>query len=684
MQSAGVTSRRGSALFATLAALLVLTVLAASYAGYARHQGRLTHRHASAEAAHQLALSGVAALRARLSAADAAPGGPVARVLAGTAPEVAGVALTASSGEAGPLARLVAQESPADAAYVTATATFHDWKPIYPAGFRTAGGVATDPLEKHGRVRIVARARHGGVEREVECLLAAKVVRPVLPVLPRFTVFARRSPGDAALNRMEVDKKLVFPRAIGRVRPGHDALVLAHAREPYAPGELARVLDRSGWVFLGGEAPWAFQLAFGGGEGEPHADGFLLPPQAYRFSGEEEAGAVLGPEGQELMRTTFGLMKVKTGLFTGVKSDSRMFARYPFTEPVRCASLKLYGSAERPSPTVVLGRAVRRSLVFSYLTNPAGEPEVTRTCFLPYLPLTGDDALGPEAGLFRFSQPPFDRETVLARLFGDSVSAYEPFASTVLEEPFARSLDHLETNLRGPAGPDGYDPPAALGEPKAFTRLLEPLDEDAGPRFFYDASARVRLIDAAREAYFEGDLDRLDVSDLLLPERATYVFSRAQWERWTRAGMLAVRGIMVADPRDGPLVIDRPLKVVEGGVLVARGDVRIDADVVSAPGSRVPLALVSLEGRIVVAARRVDAQLVALGPDGTVTREGEGPLALTGGIAATTLDVPALSAGADAGRVTKTLTWDERADPARRADLPLSLHFDTGRTVTLR
>jgi hypothetical protein len=686
------TDARGTALFATMGALLVLAVLAGSLASYARHQALLTHRAGSGEAAHQLALAGVAAALARLAAADPAP--DVGELLAGLARGGSGGTIAISSDEKdSALGALVARCDAVEAAHVRATATLLDWKPIYPPGFRSPAGALCDPAERHGVIRVVARARHAGVEREVECVKAAKIIRPVLPVLPRFTLFAKTAPALADLNRMEVEKRIIYPRPAGRVRAAatHDALVLANGRAYASGGVAAGALDAAGWVFLGGEERWMFQLAFGGGDGadaEPLGDGFVLPRQAMRMSGEPEAEAVLSPEGQELMRSTFGMVRIKTGLFTGVEKDSRLFLRYPFEDPVRCASLALYGSAARPSPTLVLGRAYRRLLVYSYLTNPLSEPEVTRTFFLSHIPVDGPDRLADFRALFRFGEPPFDEDTVIATLFSGSVASYEPFGSTVLEEPYARSFDHLEKNLTGPADPDAFDPPPVLSGPERLTRALEPLEEDRGRwrRWCYDpeATSRVRLLDARRAVYFEGDLNRFATADLLLPERATYVFGRAQLAAWTAEGRLAVRGIMVFDPREGELVLDRPLTIVEGGVLVARGDIRIRAPIAAAPGTALPLALVSLEGRIVIETDRVDAQLVALSAGGAVTREGEGPLAISGGIAATALDVPALSRGAAPARVTKTLAWDDRADPARRAELPLRLYLDTRRTVTLR
>lgn len=138
------------------------------------------------------------------------------------------------------------------------------------------------------------------------------------------------------------------------------------------------------------------------------------------------------------------------------------------------------------------------------------------------------------------------------------------------------------------------------------------------------------------------------------------------------------------DPREPQLVLDRPVEVEEGGVLIARGNILVKAPVQSAPGSRIPLTLVSLEGKIILASERVDAALVALGPRGAVEKFDRGPVQLRGGIATTILDLDSLARGVSSGSDPgKTLTWDDRLDPVKAGPDSLRLYLDTARLVAV-
>jgi hypothetical protein len=688
-----------------LAVVIVLTALAVVYLTSTRSRTQLSHRFVSAEAAHHLALSGVSAAVARFASPGATADRELGRLLSSPPSQIEQASYRLSSTVLGsPLAALVARYDPVDEPRVDVAVTFHAWKGLYPAGFKSPAGTFADPAEKCGLVRIVSRAVCAGVEREIECHKAAKVIRPAAPVVPRFTLFVKNpTPGSGGPNLMECEKRTIFPTQTGRVRPSasHDALVLRNSEDGYTAGGVGTYgMDTAGWVFLGSElfpeARWIMNLSYGGAAGEPLSEGFHLPRQAVRVEADESVAAALGPEGQELMRSTFGRVLIKTGLYADVKQDGRVFRRYPFEqEPVKCSSLHLFGSPERRSPTLVLGRAYRRLLVYSYLSNPAPQP-LALMFFLPYIAPTETaplDAFPELDAPDRWASVPpgyrssFNRETVILRLLSNSLDAYDLVMSSVLEEPYMRGIDHIEKNLQSPDAADAFDPPPTLLDVSRVTRHLEPLAPDPGLRrsFLYDpeATSRIRLLDGARRPLFEGDLGAFGNADLLLPERSTYVFTTAQLAQWTADGKLRVRGIMVLDPKEPTLVLDRPLEVEEGGVLVARDGIEINASITSAAAA-VPLTLVALEGRIRVNAAKVQAHLIALGPEGSVERNGEGDLEIKGGIAATHLDLESLVRGASPTRVAKTLAWDSRLDPIAARPAPLRMYFDTRRVLALR
>jgi len=433
--------------------------------------------------------------------------------------------------------------------------------------------------------------------------------------------------------------------------------VLYHADGAFTAGALAGGwLDRAGWVFLGSpsDGRWVFDLAFGGGgpDPEPFAEGFQLTRSAMWVVSDAEAPVPLGPDVERLVQ--------RIGLHTGAFSEPQ-FARVPHEpERGRSSSLHLFGSADRPSPTVVLGRVFRRSLLASWLGTRAHD----RVVPLPY-------GNAPPAADWPGGQPP-----------PELVRAYGHYMSRAVVEPYARSADFIEKNLAAPQAADAFDPPYALVGLEKLTRQLEPLDPDPGKRrtFLYaaDDNARAKLYAADRRAVFAGELGDLAPVDLLLPERTTHVFRTSDLRRWTAGGKLRVRGILALDPAEPDLVLDRPLEVEEGGVIVVRGSIDIDAPIVAAPGCRAPLTLVALEGRIRVKAPRVHAFLVALGETGMVERTGDGDLELRGGVAASRLDVASLSRGvASPPRIAKTLTHDAR-------DAAPAFYMDARRVVVLR
>ena len=678
------TNRRALALPLIVAAVAALTVLAIAFVGFTQGQGRLTHRAGQGEIAYHLALSGV---DAGLAAADGhmRAGGALEGARNGLPAAMDATSFTLESTTRGSaLAALVSVLDAGVDARIVVTVSFRGWHSLYPVGFRSPAGVIADPTEKAGFVEVAARGSCGGVTREVSCHKAARVVRPALPVLPRFTLFVKRPPEPGALALTEIEKKASYPAPSGVVSASgtHDALVLYHGPGAYAAGEVANGwLDRSGWVFLGSpsDGRWVFDLAYGGADGEVFGESFQLTRQAMWVTSDAGSAGALAPAGQDLLRTEFDRLVTRTGMHAGLASDP-LFARLPAgVEHGRAASLHLFGTGERPSPTAVLGRVFRRSLIASHLGTKAHD----RVLPLPYVGAAAGAPLAPLAATWSFA-PPLTQERVVRDLFGDQVGPYAHFMSRAMVEPYARSFDHVEKNLAAPAAPDAFDPPYALVGVDKLSKRLEPLDTDAGRRrtFLYavDANAQVKLSTPEHRRLFEGDLGDLAPADLLIPERTTHVFRSADFRRWTEGGTLRVRGIMALDPGEPDLVVDRPLEVVEGGVIVVRGSIDINAPITAGPDLARGLTLVALEGRIRVRAPRVAARLVALGETGVVERVGDGDLEITGGIAASRLDVVSLARGvAQPARVAKSVTWDPRGeDPAP------TFFMDRRRVVVLR
>jgi len=698
------TSRRrvapgGFVTFLVLGGVVVLAILAGLYFRQTYEQGRLSHRFFHGEVAHQLALSGVNAAVSELRVLHPAGGGDAEILREGTPRQIEGRTVTFSSlAPQGPLAHLVRTYDPSDNAKIAVQVTFRRFASLYPEGSRTASGMATDPAEKGGLVKIVSTGSFGGIEKVVVCYKAVKVVRPLAPLLPRFTLFVKNPPSAPdGLNLLDYERKRTFPSPVGRVHPTatHDALVLINRPEAHLPGTLTTFsLDRTGWVFLGGasspESRWLLNLTYGSGSDEPYAEGLQLPRKAAYVVLDPLTKGVLAPASQEILDGTFDRLLMKTGVYSKVKTDSRLFSRFGFEQdPVRCSSLHLFGTTEIPSPTIVLGKVFRRYLFHSYLTNKSR----SNAFALPYAHTPGMTTLDPLLSAFDFRPmpeglAPFDRRTIVNGVFGNDPGRYGKFMSNAIVEPVARSVDHIERNLAQEPGADSFDPLYQLVNVGRITRHLEPLDPDPGKKrtFLYDTdtNSRVRILDRPNPALFEGDLNGFTTGDLLIPKRVTFVFKASDFKRWTDDGKLQVQGLMYQHPDQPDLVIDRPLEIEEGGVLVARDNIEVRAPIRLSPGATLPLTLVALTGKIIIQTDKVHAFLVALGQNGSVERRSEGNLEIVGGIATTHLALSSLTKGVTSTlKVTKSLRWDPRGDPIGTGRTARRVYFDTHRVTLL-
>jgi hypothetical protein len=513
------------------------------------------------------------------------------------------------------------------------------FRSLFPAG--GLRGFVTDDREKAGEMALVSRASYRGVTRTLRASRRVRVVQAAAPALGKFTLFLRRHPGGD-LNLLSYDHD--DPEA-GFLLEGEAAspLVLYH-RPDRTPAvvdgrfdPLGLVLedhapDAGGLVFLGGEDPWHLNLVHGVGA-HPYEELHHLRRTRYALPTDM-------PGGTHEYGLTFGfydgiLASEKFGAAAGVPGALTRPGGEPVSEGT--AALHLYGDTNHTTPTPVLG-PVFRSYVTLRLLDGLWFPHAT-----------------PE----EFASFP-DRER-----FGGSYLGYSRLMTRVVSEAYNRSYDCMATNLEA-LGEDGlvtaegtpFVPEASL-RPGAMTRLGPALEGDEFflyPRTGQPAPghASLRRVGQVGEEVFRGTLEDLDgtLVEGVLRARATRVFDDPGelLDALVESDGVASAGVYLLEKGDlelPALVASGPVAVVVGGSLAVSGPVQ---------GAGAPITLVSLNGDVRVETDEpLVAHLVAL--RGRVSSRGG--LALTGAVAAETLDLRQLVRGA----APKSITWDPALDP---------------------
>jgi len=251
-------------------------------------------------------------------------------------------------------------------------------------------GVTDSSADVVGRFIIDSTATYDNVTRRVVCIFEQRTVQMTIPVLSRFTL--------TVLDIPDKDNKLcgnlyttsgTIPEAY--VGASHTPLVILGGQTPSeskTEDVAAAFLDKQGWVFILPE----ITLGMGPGSGK-YGEQFLLASGS-TFYREIQNGT--GPFG-----TSFGIVRGKnfemwnthqiysrlTGLYQETKEEDRYYflSNVPGSENVQYSSLlRLMGTSERPSPTLVFGN-VLRSYVLEQGLQKKTAVSPTDCALLPYV-----------------------------------------------------------------------------------------------------------------------------------------------------------------------------------------------------------------------------------------------------------------------------------------------------------
>lgn len=650
-------TRSGQLLWAILLFLGLLAALAYAVQGMMVEFHVLSHRLALESGAQALALSGLAAGATRVRVELAEGGRLRERLLSGAASE-------------GPVELDLASEiALLTAAYPGSTlaVTARLGAPRTLTGLapgdggekaRLTAGRGWDPLEARFPVTLSAEARWGDARRSLTEVREAALVDVAPGTLGKFTLWARAlSPAGADGFAGGFDGQ---PVGAGRPLVLHNGG--AAPEEPFSRDP--QIYTRRGHVWLGGDQ--ALKLSAG----------YLGLGEAWTFLPVEElAELVLTAGGGGDTRSPpvyvdadppdfflrmypppgrtpppfqrFEIRHMMCGWYSGADDRGRRLADiFPGeaagTGPTfgESSRLHLFGTAEVPSPTLVLGRVRRRYPALSAVLvddNEDGVPdgmvgilpqlELEFPQGMPVIPARvpglsgGDIAVDSEA------------EITWTGMFGDGT--YDTFASQIEDRPYMEAYSFL---YRSDDGTRSFYPEAPL-----FSGFVEEL-----------------TLGDAEAPFYKGRPESLAGEELL--EKATWsVLDGAEFaERFVSSGnLLALGAVVEVRSAPGGVLKLSGFEVRRGGAIVLSGPGDIELSGVKfAEGLEQPLILAALQGNVKLArGDETDPMPVSvMAPRGRLEVTGSGPIALEGSLVVDTLDLEALPSGGD-------IYYDTRLDP---------------------
>ena len=644
-------ARSGQLLWAIMLLLAMLAVLAYAVQGMMVEFHTLFHRLALESGAQALALSGLAAGGAR-TRAELQTGHLRDKLLAGES--IAGALEVDLSGEVAVLTGSYPGSTLTLSVQLGAAKALSGAPVNDPADqTRLRAGRGYDALEVRLPVTLVAEAHWGDAKRVLTEVREVAVVDVSPGSFGKFTLWAKHlSPANAEGFACGFDGQ-----ATGRGPP----LILhnggAAPEEPFSRDP--QVYKKRGYVYLGGDP--ALKLSAG----------FLAGGEAWTFLPMEELSQLVLAGGDTrsppvyvdadppdfFLRTypppakppppfqKFEIRHMMSGFYAGADDRGRTMAQvFPGDAAGGTlgdsSRLHLYGTAEVPSPTLVIGRVRRRYAALSAVLLDAdgdGSPDGL-VGVLPRL-----------VGEFPAGMPPIDKlvpslkggpgilvdneaEITWPNMFASDT--YGTFASQIEDRPY---LDAYNFLYRSDDGTKSFYPESPLF-----------------PTFVEDVT-----VGEPGAAFYQGRPEALVGADLL--DKATWsVADGAELsERFVANGALSLGGVVEVQNAPGGTLRVSGVEVRRGGAIVLSGPGDLElADVRFAEGLEQPLILVALEGNVRVArgAETTPMPVTVVAPRGRLLTTGSGPLALGGSVAVDTLDLDQLPEGGE-------LYYDTRLDP---------------------
>ncbi len=523
-----------------------------------------------------------------------------------------------------------------------------------------------DMAERVGQVLMKVEVEIGGKTWIKEALKEVKMVNILPSFLSKFTLFVKTPMANLNLFLNDKQGNILNPVA-------KQPIFLFHR----AAGEALDV-RRPGWVFLGG-GTWHFNLTSGWGNGLSNSEDFhyLAFDRVCVFEHTESGHGNLDQD------------HVGKIIHRGFHKDLEMQgpqALFPATTGRRSNAIHLFGSYDRQSPTLVLGRVFRRYAQYGALC--LADPDTSDTLYppkviLPYVPPGEWAAYNQAFPEDPVNFPMYTAHNVKPDVFGEGDYTDRPgargfsfYMSKIVDENEKDQGHYNNSYDMISQGNSWYQTPERkLAAPLVATIIESPSSRLNDPDYFYSADNGNEPSGAGGlcikrddgTAMFRGNLNDVgqtflnDLDYKALTEVTADEFKEIYLKAPPKGGPVELHlGTIVKV--SGSLQLDRPLVVKDGGIILVDRNViisdgiRCDAQL---PLARTALTICSRDGSIIIrTGSLIQAALIAL--NGSLIKDSfDQPVLIRGAVAVGSLHEDTLFTASSAG----SMEYDERLNP---------------------
>lgn len=365
----------------------------------------------------------------------------------------------------------------------------------------------------------------------------------------------------------------------------------------FPASKFSNFFDNQAWVFLGGINRWKIGLGKGGQNSNIASS--LLKPTTYLFN--------LPPE--HMLSKTGKLMYYsrQSPLFKELKNKrySEVFAKLNNPKGTISSRIRLSGSEQSPSPTLIIGNVSRSWGLIQGIKNSRSG----KLAPLPYLPETDFNSLGWPGGMSNFTVKKLQQN------FNGDYSQYAAQMSQVIEE------DYNSGNMSIIKFPNKTLTNRLLLDPKQLptgTILPKPsnlLKVDSVPASFlkmsYGSAYEIKSNNGIT-LFSQADLSRFENLSFLLAKSSEPFSSEKEFYKQKLNVNQKVR-INDINYVKNNLTISKPLYADKGcgGMLIVDGDINIEAPIETTDSATI--SIISLNGNISIkTSQTINASLIAI------------------------------------------------------------------------
>ncbi len=443
--------------------------------------------------------------------------------------------------------------------------------------FASSGAPGPIPDEREAKVMVLlhAEASVNGAFARVYRYREAKLVNILPPVLGKFVLFLREQGSanvdtlaDSILGKNQVNDSPLMVYSGAECNPASLPLE-----------ESVSFFDRQGWVFLGSEAPWTLGAGPGGGDDEYAS---AMVSNDLRVFGIPDTDALS-------TRTDISYYSQPEYLFKELREPFyRQVMQESPSDDLLSARIRISGSANRPTPAVVLGKVINRWVLLQGLKNE-------RTGL--YAPL-------PNIGETQFLTDIWPGMTAASARrvrdnFGGDFRRYRERMTSIVEESCnaanLRVLAFYDPRISWQIALNPDNLPAAIDLPAESTRVS--VDNRPVSFFKMNHGSFYSITGSDERQLFAGNLSGFEDLEYL-KARAGYKFDSTS--EFYKAIQTEKKEFIIKDVYyiKGDLIVDQPLLAASGcgGMILVDGNVTIN-DAIRAPDLE-PVTIVSFGGSV--------------------------------------------------------------------------------------